>query len=110
MMEYKGYHADISYDTEDDMLVGSIFGINDSVNFHGSSVSEITEMFHRSVDHYLEICEKEGRSPDKEYKGSLNIRLVPDLHKKAALYAAMHHISINQVINEAVSQYIKEAM
>lgn len=66
MLEYKGYHADIKYDSEDDILIGSIFGINDSINFHGSSVPEITEIFHQSVDHYLDICERENKSPDKE--------------------------------------------
>lgn len=108
MLEYKGYHADIQYDADDEILVGTIFGINDSVNFHGTSVSEVTEMFHRSVDHYLEVCKKEGKNPDKEYKGSINIRLIPDLHKEAALYALLHHTSINQVINDAVAQYVSK--
>ena len=65
MLEYKGYHAEIAYDADDDILVGSIVGINDSINFHGSSIEEIAEIFHRSVDDYLEICNVEGRSPDK---------------------------------------------
>ena len=60
MLEYKGYHATITYDHEDDILVGSIFGIQDSINFHGSSVSEITEMFYQSVDNYLQYCQESG--------------------------------------------------
>ncbi len=34
-MDYKGYHAKIKYDTDDDIFVGEVSGINDSLNFHG---------------------------------------------------------------------------
>ena len=105
MLEYKGYHAAITYDQEDDILVGCIFGIQDSINFHGSSVPEITEMFHKSVDNYLQYCKDIGKNPDREYKGSLNIRLTPTRHRALALYAATHHMTLNQVVNDAIEQY-----
>ena len=53
MLTYKGYHAKISYDEEDELFVGDVFGINDSLNFHGRSVDELTEAFHNSIDNYL---------------------------------------------------------
>jgi predicted HicB family RNase H-like nuclease len=39
---------------------------------------------------------------EKSYKGNLNIRLAPELHKKAAHNAALKGISLNQYINEAI--------
>lgn len=58
MLEYRGYHASIEYDAEDDILVGEVFGIADSLNFHGESVNEVKEMFKQSIDNYLLLCKK----------------------------------------------------
>ena len=41
MMEYNGYHAQIEYDADDEIFVGKVYGITDSLNFHGTSVSEL---------------------------------------------------------------------
>lgn len=75
-MEYNGYHADITYDADDDILVGTVTGIDDFVAFHGSSVAELKQMFHRSIDHYLEVCENEGRLSDdvKEHEADANVK------------------------------------
>ncbi|MBQ6663378.1 MAG: type II toxin-antitoxin system HicB family antitoxin [Firmicutes bacterium] len=104
LMEYNGYHAQIEFDSEDQIFVGSVIGINDSLSFHGSSVDELKKNFKQSVDNYLVLCEKVGKSPEKEYRGNINIRLTPSLHKSAALYSAEDHISINQFIVEAVQE------
>ena len=46
MMEYKGYHATVEYDYDDNIFVWEVFGITDSVHFSGESVAELQEMFH----------------------------------------------------------------
>lgn len=61
MMEYKGYHASIEFDADDNLFVGEVFGITDSLNFHGESVSELEEMFKQSIDNYLELCQQIGK-------------------------------------------------
>ena len=58
MLEYKGYHASVEYDAEDNIFVGEVFGITDSLNFHGTSVTELKEMFEQCIDNYLESCVK----------------------------------------------------
>ena len=68
LMEYKGYHAKIEFSAEDGTFVGNILGINDVIAFDGSNVTELTKMFHESVDDYLEMCAEIGKTPDKEYK------------------------------------------
>jgi predicted HicB family RNase H-like nuclease len=52
-MTYKGYTASIEYSSEDDCLVGHIFGIRDIVGFHGYSVSEIKKAFEVTVGDYI---------------------------------------------------------
>lgn len=56
ILEYKGYHASIEYDAEDNIFVGEVIGITDSLNFHGTSVDEVKEMFKQSIDNYLILC------------------------------------------------------
>ena len=107
LMEYNGYHAQIEFNSEDQIFVGSVIGINDSLNFHGSSVNELKDHFKQSIDNYLALCKELGKKPEKEYRGSINIRLTPVLHKSAALYSAEDHISINQFIVEAVQEKCK---
>ena len=104
LMDYKGYHASIEYDANDQIFVGKVIGINDYVGFHGSSVDELKESFKSAIDNYLDFCERTGKSPEKEYRGSLNIRLTPELHRAATLYSAEDHISINQFIVDAVTE------
>ena len=44
IMEYKGYYAIVKIDAEDQIFVGEVFGIADSLSFHGTSVEELEEM------------------------------------------------------------------
>ena len=106
MLEYKGYHASIKYDAEDEIFIGTVFGINDSLNFHGASVSELKTMFEQSIENYLELCERIGKDPEKEFKGSFNIRISPELHRKAALEAANQKMTLNQLVMKAIQYYL----
>ena len=109
MMEYKGYHAQIEYDNEDEIFVGKVFGITDSLNFHGTSVSELEEMFRQSIDNYLEMCAAAGKTPDREFKGSFNVRISPELHRGIALRAAEEGITLNQYVLNALESSMTAA-
>ena len=106
MLSYKGYHASIEYDAEDGILVGTVFGVRDTLAFHGSSIAEITETFHDCIDTYLQVCAEPGISPDKQYRGSFNVRIPPELHRKAAFAAEQKGISLNQLIQEAIEDRV----
>ncbi len=106
MMKYKGYRATISYDEEDNIFVGEVFGISDSLNFHGTSVDELEKMFHQCIDNYLEACAQIGKSPDKEFSGSFNVRMAPMIHAKAAEYAFENGYSLNQVVSMALEAFV----
>lgn len=106
LMEYQGYHAKIEYSAEDESFVGRVIGVNDVLLFDGETVDELTAVFHEMIDDYLEMCKEYDREPDKEYKGSLNVRMDPELHRKAALRAEAENISLNKYICQAVSHEI----
>ena len=105
-LEYKGYHASIQYDAEDNIFVGEVFGISDSLNFHGTTVTELKELFEQSIDNYLDLCAKIGKNPDKEYKGSFNVRIPPELHKKLAAAAIQCGDSLNATVEKAIQSYL----
>ncbi len=106
ILEYKGYHTIIEFDTESFVLRGKIEGINDFINFESDDPKTIEQEFHTAVDDYLEFCKEVGKEPDKEYKGTFNIRIHPDLHKKVALLALKNGESINNTVEKAIQAYI----
>lgn len=104
MMEYKGYHAAFRFDAEDEVFCGHVVGIQDSLNFYGTTVEELKTMFHQSIDDYLELCEKTGKKPDKEYRGMFNVRISPEVHYAAVLEAEDRNISLNQLVSDILTE------
>lgn len=109
MMKYKGYRATLSYDEDDHIFVGEVFGVNDSLNFHGSSIEELEASFHDCIDNYLDLCLQMGKEPEKEFSGSFNVRTTPTLHKEASEYAAENGVSLNQVVTNAIEMYLEDS-
>ena len=106
MMQYKGYRAELAYDQRDNIFVGSVFGISDSLNFHGNSIDELEKSFHDCVDNYLYYCKQAGKIPQKEFSGNFNVRTNPAIHEKAALYASENRCSLNQVVSMAMEAFL----
>lgn len=107
IFEYKGYHTKIEFDAVDLVLRGKIEGISDLVNFECESMQEIENEFHTAVDDYLAFCEEVGKTPEKEYKGSFNIRISPDLHRKLAMLASKNGESLNSAVESAITEYVQ---
>jgi predicted HicB family RNase H-like nuclease len=58
------------------------------------------------VDEHIKDCEAENIAPEKSYKGSFNVRLTPELHKRIAVSAKMRGITINKFVFEALSETV----
>ncbi len=108
LLEYNGYHAKVELDTEDGIFVASVIGIADSINFHGRTFDELQNAFETSIDDYLEMCKFFGKEPDKEYKGSFNVRISPELHKSIDIAANSKGISLNQYVSEALENSLSQ--
>lgn len=105
LLEYRGYHAKVEYEPEDNLLVGNVLGISDSLNFHAENTTDLIENFHNCIDNYLAFCEKIGKTPDKEYSGTFNVRVSPELHKKAFFRAQEDNTTLNKVVENALRLY-----
>lgn len=107
VLEYKGYHTRIEFDSISKVLHGKIEGITDLVTFESESVSEIENEFHKAVDDYLIFCENIGQEPNKEYKGSFNIRITPELHRKLVEVSFFNDESLNSSVEKAIDLYVQ---
>ena len=106
MLEYRGYHAAISYDADDELFVGEVFGIVDSLSFHGSSIDELKQQFADCIENYLDVCKQIGKEPEKEFKGSFNVRIPSELHRQIAMLAAQQKITLNQYVVNALRKIV----
>lgn len=106
ILEYKGYHTRIEFDSEELVLRGKIEGINDFVDFESDDIKGIEKEFHSAVDDYLDFCKEVGKEPEKEYKGTFNVRIGSDLHKKLAMIAMEKGESLNATVEKAIRGYI----
>lgn len=104
IMKYKGYVARIEFDEEDRIFVGHLAGIDDIVSFHGTTVDELEQAFHESVEHYLEVSERTGRPAQKPYSGNLMLRVNPDIHAAVATASQAQGKSINQWAAEVLDK------
>jgi predicted HicB family RNase H-like nuclease len=55
------------------------------------------------VDGYLALCEEKGEEPKKPFKGSFNIRISPELHKRLFIEAVSRNMSLNSLVQEKLS-------
>lgn len=108
ILEYKGYHTKIEYDSKECILTGKIEGINDLVNFECENLKDVEKEFHEAVDAYLEFCKEVGKKPDKEYKGTFNVRISPELHKQLATLAIKTGDTLNASVEKAIKEYVLE--
>lgn len=106
ILEYKGYHTKVEFNSEEFVLRGKIEGINDLVTFECDDIRNLEKEFHEAVDDYLEFCKEVGKEPDKEYKGTFNIRISPELHKKLAIVSFKNGDTLNASVEKAIQEYI----
>lgn len=106
ILEYKGYYGNVHFSAEDETFIGEVIGINDTIVFEGETVEELKASFFESVEDYLDACREVGKDPDKTYKGSFNIRISTDLHRDAAMLAAIKKISLNDFVRYAINEVV----
>ena len=106
ILQYKDFIGSVHFNADDEIFFGKVEGIDDLVSFEGNTVSELKKAFEEAVDDYVVICKENGKKIEKSYKGSFNVRITPEIHKKAKLLSVMQGISLNQFIQKAVEEEV----
>ena len=103
-LHYRDYVGNIEFSEEDAVFHGKVIGIKSLISFERDSVRSIIKDFHKAVDEYLVFCAQNNKHPEKPFKGSFNVRIGVDLHRKAALAASSNGISLNTFVENAIRQ------
>ena len=104
MMKYQGYAGVVELDEGLGVFFGRVIGLRDVITFQGSSVTEVVQAFHDSVDDYLEFCAERGESPEKPYSGQFVLRVDPQLHGAMAREAEARSTSLNALIEDTLER------
>jgi predicted HicB family RNase H-like nuclease len=105
-MHYKNYYGSVHFDEDALVFHGKIEFIRASVSYEATDAKGLKKAFRDAVDDYLELCESKKFKPEQPFKGSLNVRLGAELHRKVAIAAATLHVSINKYIADALLQFV----
>jgi len=106
IVQYKDFIGSVHFNADDEIFFGKIEGVDDLISFEGNTVSELKQAFEEAVDDYVVLCKEHGKKIEKSYKGSFNVRIPPEIHKKAKMLSIMQGISLNQFIQKAVEQEV----
>ena len=108
-LEYNNFIGSVNFSEEDDVFFGKIEGINALVTFEGQTVAELKEAFKEAVSDYIELCNAKGIKAQKTYTGVLNVRLTPEIHRRAVAIATKSGTTLNGFIKKAVEKELKSA-
>ena len=74
MIEYKGYIGCVDFDPEIDLFHGTVINTQDVITsgIYGASVTELRAEMQKSLEGYFEVCEEQGKIPDKPFSGAVN--------------------------------------
>ena len=106
-LKHKDYFGSVEFSSMDNILYGSIIGINDLVTYEAESVEELKKAFVESVEDYLETCNALGKEPNKFFKGVFNVRTSRAVHTYLAILAEKKKMKLNEVVNKAFDFLIK---
>jgi predicted HicB family RNase H-like nuclease len=107
LMQYEGYYGSVHFDDEDLVFHGKIEFIRALVTYEATDAKGLKKAFEEAVEDYLAMCRSQKIEPEIPFKGSLNVRLGPELHRRVAIAAEQHHLSINKFIAETLDQAVE---
>ncbi len=99
-MTYKGYLGEAFYDSDIKMFSGRVVNAKAVGTFYGTSVEELENAFHETIDYYMDLCERKGVEPEKPFSGKLNLRIPLELHQRLYQSAREEGKSLNRWVTE----------
>ena len=108
VLEYKNYVGTAEFSAEDEVFHGRLEGIRDLVTYQATEVEGLKKAFRAAVEDYFATCRKLHKEPDVPFKGTFNVRLRPELHRRAAVYSTAHNLKLNNVVSAALEKYLED--
>lgn len=105
-LEYKGYLGSAEVNLTDNIVHGKLLFITDIVTYVADDIKNLKNAFEEAVDDYLQTCSEFGDEPNVPFKGTFNVRVGSDRHKKAALASNQQNTSLNDWICQSIDAYL----
>ena len=107
ILQYKGYAGNVQFDPDDMIVYGRVMGMKKAhIAYEGKTVDDLVKDFRDAIDDYLNMCADDGIEPEKPFKGTFNLRLDPELHKRLVSNA----MSEGKTLNTFVKDVLKKAV
>ncbi len=106
-IHYKGYYGSVHFDEDDVIFHGKIEFIRALVTYEATDAKGLKKAFQEAVNDYLDVCKLKKLEPEKPFKGSLNVRLGSELHRRVAIAAEQNSLTINKFIASALERAVK---
>jgi len=104
-VEYKGFQASVEF--ADGTLFVKVLHIDDLLVAEIDSAAGAQKALEELIDAYLLDCIEEGREPSQPFKGSFNVRVTPDLHRRVAMRAADEGMTLNKWICLSIEEKLE---
>ena len=78
------------------------------MSYEANDAKGLLNAFQDSVNDYLDFCEKKNIEPEQPFKGSLNVRIGKDRHRKAWQMAQALEKTLNEYICQALDKSFEE--
>ncbi len=108
LVQYKGYYGSVHFDDQYVFFFGKIEFIRALVSYEATDAKGLKKAFEEAVDDYLTMCQERGVEPEVPLKGSLNVRLGPELHRRIAMAATDQRVSVNKFIAETLDRTVAQ--
>lgn len=105
-LEYKGYTGSIEYSKEDGSFYGKVLGVKSLISYEGATGPELEQDFKMAIDDYISDCKDSDLEIEKPFKGSFNVRIPSELHRKAALKSMELNTSLNSFVTESIRKSV----
>ena len=108
-IEYKGYIGSVEFSEEDNILFGKVVGVSSLISYEGTTVAELIDNFHKSVDEYLDSCKMDNVTPEVCYglitSAIIEVTGIQDFEKKDFRYIPLWVGEWGFSLEEIISAY-----
>ena len=104
LLRHNGYAGSIDVSLEDQCLHGRLLHIDDLITYGGSTVQELKAEFETAVDDYLAYCHEVGKTPNKPYTGSFNVRVGAERHRWLVERASTERCKLNDMLCRTIDK------
>ncbi len=107
VLQHKGYAGNVQFDADEMIFHGRVMGLKKAhISYEGKTVDELLKDFKNAVNDYLDMCAEDGIEPEKPFKGSFNLRLDPDLHKRLVVNALNEGKTLNAFVKDVLERAV----